>query len=159
MFYRKPFQGRFLLEIINRRRQHNSTTQVGMMLNPLDDRNQLDIKLTQTEEALRERQISEERLLHELHILEEKYSLMKQMCANNGSQILTNDRFEKQIHELLNKNKNLSGQVHLRRENERLKTELDKLKTQQIPKPAKCKYFHNLLFFSIKDFRVCSFKT
>ena len=133
----------FLLEIINRRRQQNPTTQVGMMLNPLDDRNQLDIKLTKAEETLRERQISEEKLLHQLHILEEKYSLMKQMYANHGSQNLTNEQFERKLHDLLNKNKNLSGQVHLRKENERLKEELEKLKAQP-PKPAKCK--QNIFF-------------
>jgi hypothetical protein len=119
-----------------------------MILNPLDDRNQLEMKLTKAEEALRERQISEEKLLHELNILEEKYSLMKQMYTNNGQQSITNDQFEKNLNDILNKNKNLSGQVHLRRENERLKTELEKLKTQQIPKPAKCKYSKSL-FFSI----------
>jgi septal ring factor EnvC (AmiA/AmiB activator) len=109
------------------------------MLNPFDDRNQFDIKLTKTEEALRERQISEEKLRNELHILEEKYSLLKQISTNHG---LTTDQFEKKFHDLLNKNKNLSGQVHLRRENERLKTELENLKIQQTSKPAKCKYDH-----------------
>jgi hypothetical protein len=131
----------FSLELINRRRQQNPTTQVRMMLNPLDDRNQLEIKLTKAEDALRERQISEEKLLHEFNILEEKYSLIKQMYTNNGQQSTRNDQFEKQFHDILNKNKNLSGQNHLRRENERLKTELEKIKTQQISKPAKCKYF------------------
>ncbi len=121
-----------------------------MVLNPLDDRNQLEIKLTKAEEALRQRQISEEKLLHEFNMLEEKYSLMKQMYTNNGSQSTTNDQFEKQLHDILNKTKNLSGQVHLRRENERLKTELEKLQT---PKPAKCKlyqiyfYLTNVLCF------------
>jgi hypothetical protein len=115
------------------------------MLNPLDERNQLDIKLTKAEETLRERQISEEKLLHQLHILEEKYSLMKQMYANNGSQNLTNEQFERKLHELLNKNKNLSGQVQLRKENERLKEELEKLKTQP-PKPPKCIEIFSVLF-------------
>jgi len=109
------------------------------MLNPLDDRNQLEIKLTKAEEALRERQLSEEKLLHEFNILEEKYSVIKQMYTNNGQQSTINDQFEKQLHDILNKNKNLSGHVHLRRENERLKIELEKLKIQQTPKPAKCK--------------------
>jgi hypothetical protein len=77
-------------------------------------------------------------------MLEEKYSLMKQMYTNNGSQSTTNDQFEKQLHDILNKTKNLSGQVHLRRENERLKTELEKLQT---PKPAKCKLYQ-ILFLS-----------
>ncbi|CAF4082688.1 unnamed protein product [Rotaria sp. Silwood2] len=126
------------LELINRRRQQNSTTQVGMVLNPLDDRNQLEIKLNKAEEVLRERQISEEKLVHELNVLEEKYSLMKQMLTkNNGQQTINNDQFEKQFHDVLNKNKNLTGQIHLRRENERLKNELEKLKTEQVPKPAK----------------------
>ncbi|CAF1115443.1 unnamed protein product [Rotaria sordida] len=128
------------LELINRRRQQNSTTQVGMVLNPLDDRNQLEIKLNKAEEALRERQISEEKLLYELNILEEKYSLMKQMLSkNNGQSTINNDQFEKEFHDILNKNKNknLTGQIHLRRENERLKNELEKLKTIQVPKPAK----------------------
>ncbi|CAF1014974.1 unnamed protein product [Rotaria sp. Silwood1] len=126
------------LELINRRRQQNSTTQVGMVLNPLDDRNQLEIKLNKAEEALRERQISEEKLIHELNVLEEQYSLMKQMLTkNNGQQIINNEQIEKQFHDVLNKNKTLTGQIYLRRENERLKNELEKLKVEQIPKPAK----------------------
>ncbi|CAF1155940.1 unnamed protein product [Rotaria sordida] len=127
-------------QLINRRRQQNSTTQIGMILNPLDDRNQLEIKLNKAEEALRERQISEEKLLYELNILEEKYSLMKQMLSKNNEQsTINNDQFEKEFHDILNKNKNknLTGQIHLRRENERLKNELEKLKTIQVPKPAK----------------------
>jgi len=129
------------------------------MLNPLDDRNQLEIKLTKAEDALRERQISEEKLLHEFNILEEKYSLIKQMYTNNGQQSTTNDQFEKQFHDILNKNKNLSGQNHLRRENERLKIELEKIKTQQISKPAKCKYFKVFLLFSMIIIFLFSFKT
>jgi len=141
----------FPLELINRRRQQNSTTQVGMMLNPLDDRNQLEIKLTKAEDALRERQISEEKLLHEFNILQEKYFLMKQMYNNNGQQSTTNEQFEKQLHDILNKNKNLSGQNHLRRENERLKIELEKMKTQQISKPAKCKYSKSIFIFLLNN--------
>jgi hypothetical protein len=110
-----------------------------MVLNPSDDRNQLELKLNKAEETLRERQIYEENLLHELNIVQEKYSLMKQMYTNNGQQTIINDQFEKQLHDVLSKNKNLTGQANLRRENERLKTELEKFKTQQIPKPAKCK--------------------
>jgi len=110
-----------------------------MVLNPSDDRNQLELKLNKAEETLRERQIYEENLLHELNIVQEKYSLMKQMYTNNGQQTIINDQFEKQLNDVLSKNKNLTGQAHLRRENERLKTELEKFKTQQIPKPAKCK--------------------
>ncbi len=120
------------------------------MLNPLDDRNQLEIKLTKTEDALHERQISEEKLLHEFNILQEKYSLMKQMYNNNDQQSTTNEQFEKQFHDILNKNKNLSGQNHLKRENERLKIELEKIKTQQISKPAKCKYFKKYFYFSLE---------
>ncbi|CAF0856308.1 unnamed protein product [Adineta steineri] len=125
------------LELINRRRQQNSITQVGMVLNPSDAKTQLELKLNKTEETLREHQLSEEKLLHELNILQEKYSLMKQMYTTNDQQILNNDQLDKQLHDILSKNKNLTGQVHLRRENERLKNELEKLKTQQIPKPAK----------------------
>lgn len=127
------------------------------MLNPLDGRSQLEMKLAKTEEALHERQMSEEKLLHQLNVLEEKYNLMKQMYTNNGQKASINDQFEKQLHDILNKNKNLSGQIHLRRENERLKTELDKLKTQQTSKPAKCKIFSRT-FFSL-DHSFFSFKT
>lgn len=108
------------------------------MLNPLDGRNQLEIKLSKTEQELHERKLSEEKILHEFNILEEKYNLIKQMFTNNGQKTLTNDQFEKQFHEIFNKNKNLLGQTQLRRENERLKNELEKLKTQQTIKPAKC---------------------
>ncbi|CAM4758915.1 unnamed protein product [Rotaria magnacalcarata] len=125
------------LELINRRRQQNSITQVGMVLNPLDDRNQLETKLNKTEEALREKQIIEEKLIHELDALQEKYSLIKQIYTNNEQQTTVNDQFEKQLHDVMTKNKSLTGQSHLRRENERLKNELEKLKTEQLPKPAK----------------------
>lgn len=127
-----------VLELINRRRQQNSNTQMGMVLNPLDDRNQLEMKLNKAEEALRERQMSEEKLLHEFNILQEKYSLMKQMLTKDGSQTTTNDQIEKQVQDMLTKNKTFSGQSQLRRENERLKNELEKLKVEQVPKPAKC---------------------
>lgn len=111
---------------------------MGMVLNPLDDRNQLEMKLNKAEEALRERQMSEEKLLHEFNILQEKYSLMKQMLTKDGSQTTTNDQIEKQVQDMLTKNKTFSGQSQLRRENERLKNELEKLKVEQVPKPAKC---------------------
>jgi hypothetical protein len=118
-----------------------------MVLNPSDDRNDLEIKLNKTEDALRERQISEERLLHELNILEEKYALMKQMYSNNNHHLTLNDQFEKQLHDTISKNKTLPGQIQLRRENERLKNELEKLKTQQTTKPAKCK--NKKTFFAV----------
>ena len=127
----------FLLELINRRHRQNSTTQVGLMLNPLDEKNQLEIKLNKAEETIRERRISEEKLIHQLSILEEKYALMQQTYNNNNAhKTVVHDQFEKQSHDVLDKNK---GQVHLRRENERLKNELEKAKTQ-ISKPAKCKF-------------------
>ena len=110
-----------------------------MVLNPSDDRNQLELKLAKAEEAIHDQQISEEKLLYEFNIVQEKYSLMKQMYNNNGQQTVINDQFEKRLHDVLSKNKNLTGHVHLRRENERLKTELEKFKTQQISKPAKCR--------------------
>lgn len=122
------------LELINRRRQQSPTTQVGMVLNPLDERNQLTIKLHQTEETLREKQQAEEKLLQELNLLQEKYVLMKQTFANHDQ----HDQVEKRIHDALSKTKNLPGQSQLRRENERLKTELETMKNQQISKPAKC---------------------
>ncbi|CAF1380955.1 unnamed protein product [Adineta ricciae] len=121
------------LELINRRRQQSPTTQVGMVLNPLDERNQLTIKLHQTEETLREKQQAEEKLLQELNLLQEKYVLMKQTFVNHDQ----HDQVEKRIHDALTKTKNLPGQNQLRRENERLKTELEAMKTQQISKPAK----------------------
>lgn len=130
-----------LVELINRRHQQNPTTHVAMALNPSDDRYQLEVKLNKTEDALRERQISEEKLLHEFHVLEEKYSLMKQMFNNNnGHQTTVNDQFEQQFNDVISKNKSSIGQTHLRRENERLKNELEKLKKEQVPKPAKCKF-------------------
>ncbi|UJR30253.1 hypothetical protein I4U23_017791 [Adineta vaga] len=125
------------LELINRRRQQSPTTQVGMVLNPLDERNQLTIKLHKAEQALHEKQTSEERLLEEFRILEEKYFLMKQIVNNNSQQTGINDQFEKQIHDVISKNKTFTGQSQLRRENERLKIELEKVKSQQISKPAK----------------------
>ena len=107
-----------------------------MVLNPLDERNQLTIKLHQTEETLREKQQAEEKLLQELNLLQEKYVLMKQTFVNHDQ----HDQVEKRIHDALTKTKHLPGQSQLRRENERLKTELEAMKTQQISKRTKCKF-------------------
>lgn len=117
------------LEIINRRRQHNPTTQVGLMLNPPRQSEMKSIEV--------EQQSTEEKLRHELNILEEKYALMKQIYTGKKSPSTSNEQFERQLHDMLNQNKNLAGQAQLRRENERLKAELKN--QQQQPKPAKCK--------------------
>jgi hypothetical protein len=71
---------------------------------------------------------------------------MKQMYSNNGQQLTTNDQFEKHFHDALSKNKNLPAQIQLRRENERLKNELEKLKNQQTTKPAKCEFPKKFFF-------------
>ena len=113
------------------------------MLNPPEDRKQMEMKLVEAEQTLRERQSSEEKLRHELNVLEEKYALMKQIYTGKKTPSTSNEQFERQLHEILNQNRNLAGQAQLRRENERLKAEL---KNQQQPKPAKCKH-------SIEDFR------
>ena len=110
-----------------------------MVLNPLDDRNQLTIKLHKAEQTVREQQASETKLLHEFNILQEQYSLMKQMFAKNGQPPIISEQLEKQVHDALSKSKTLTGQGQLRRENERLKSELEKLKAQQMPKSTKCK--------------------
>lgn len=101
----------------------------------------MNIKLAQTEDALREKLNSEEKLLHDFSNLEEKYSLLKQMYSKHG-QTTNNEQFERHFQDMINRNKSLTGQIQLRKENERLKAELDKVKTQQAQKPAKCICLH-----------------
>ena len=96
------------------------------------------MRLIEAEESLRERKSSEEKLRHEFNVLEEKYALMKQIYTSKKIPSTSNEQFERQLHEILNQNKNIAGQSQLRRENERLKAELKN--HQQQPKPAKCKY-------------------
>ena len=49
---------------------------------------------------------------------------MKQIYTSKNTPSISNEQFERQLHESLNQNRNLAGQAQLRRENDRLKAEL-----------------------------------
>ena len=123
------------LELINRRHQHHSTSQVSSVLNPSDDRAQLEVKLSKTEQTLREREAELDKLLHDKH---------PDVMVNvlNGDDRIAGHRQGLSTDpsaSVVSRNKQLTELVQLRKENERLKAELDK---PQTTKPAKCKWRH-----------------
>lgn len=121
------------LELINRRHQHHSTSQVSSVLNPSDDRAQLEMKLNKTEQTLREREAQLDKLLHQKHPDVTVNVLNGDDRIAGHRHALTTDLSES----VVSRNKQLSGLIQLRKENERLKAELDKTQTM---KPVKCEW-------------------
>ena len=114
-----------------------------MVLHPSDERTQLEKKLAQAEQSLRERQIQEDQLVQQYNALQMQYSQLKELGVGNESvsknlSVSFREPPEKQPDDFLSKDKRSTAQLALRRENERLKAELDQCKQQQTAKPAKC---------------------
>jgi hypothetical protein len=114
-----------------------------MVLHPSDERNQLEKKLAQAEQLLRERQIQEDQLVQQYNALQVQYSHLKELGVGNGHvsknlSVSFREPLEKQLEDPLSKDKRSTAQLALRRDNERLKAELEQCKQQQTAKPAKC---------------------
>ena len=119
-----------------------------MVLHPSDERSQLEKKLAQAEQLLRERQIQEDQLVQQYNALQVQYSHLKELSAGHehvskNLRVSFREPDEKQqLDETLSKDKRSTAQLALRRENERLKAELEQCKQQQTARPAKCIVSH-----------------
>ena len=127
--------------MIQRRGQHPSMSQLTTILNPSDDRTDLQMKLNKMEEILNERESRIELLQNQIIQLQEKFSSPQtlNLSQHEFSVDPTNHLVNKQLQNPIGRYHDQISKVQMKQENERLKTELEKMKTT---KPMKCSNFY-----------------